>query len=96
MFEKVFDDGEEIFEEVSDKSEDSFGEVFDDGEDIFEDVEEVIKERTYIVIKAKEVRIVKEVMRSVMACDVSPVAMFISNIEVDFALLHLCRRSNTC
>ena len=32
----------------------------------------MIKERSNLVIKAKEVRIVKEVM----ACDVSPVAMF--------------------
>ena len=50
---------------------------FNDGEDIFKEVfvevEEVIKERSYLVINSKEVRIVKEVM----ACDVSPVAMFL-------------------
>ena len=32
-------------------------------------------ERPYLVIKAKEVKIVKEVI-GVMACDVSPLAMF--------------------
>ena len=53
-----------IFEEVFVDCEDIFEEVFVDCEDIFEDVEEVIKESRYLVIKVKEVRIVKEVMRS--------------------------------
>ena len=41
---------------------------FYDGENIFEEVfdDDEIKERSYLVIQAKEV----------MACDVSPVAMF--------------------
>ena len=72
---KVFDDGEDIIEKVVDDGEDIFEKVFDDGEDIFEEVfydgEDiflfeifvVIKERSSLVIKAKEVRIVKEVIR---------------------------------
>ena len=52
-----FDDGEDILEEVFDDSENIFEEVFDDNEDILEEV-------FHLVIKAKEVKIVKEVIRS--------------------------------
>ena len=69
IFEEVFNDRKDIFEEVFDDGENIFEEVFDDGENIFEELfdDDEIKERSYLVIKAKEV----------MACDVSPVAMFI-------------------
>ena len=40
----------------------------------------IIKERSYLVIEAKEVRTVKEVI-GVMACDVLPVAMFCSKSQ---------------
>ena len=64
IFEEVFDDGEDISEEVFNDGKDIFSKVFDDAEDICEEVEKVIKERSYLVLKAKEVRIVKEVMGS--------------------------------
>ena len=42
-------------EEVFNDGEDTFEEVFDDGEDIFKEVFVEIKERSKLVIKAKEV-----------------------------------------
>ena len=59
IFDEVLDDGEAFFEAYFDDGEDIFEEIFDDSEDIFEKVF-----WWYLVIKAKEVRIVKEVIRS--------------------------------
>ena len=57
---EVFDEDEDIFEEVFDDGDDIFEEVFDDGGDIFVE----IKERSFLVTKAKEVKIVEEVIRN--------------------------------
>ena len=64
IHEEVFDDGGHIFEEVFNDGDDIFEEVFGDGDDIFEVVFVEIKERSYLVIKAKEVDIVEEVIWS--------------------------------
>ena len=70
IFEEVFNDSEAIFEKVFDDGEDNFEEVFGNGVDNFEnkifDLKHFvdIEERSYLAIKAKKNRMVKEVLRS--------------------------------
>ena len=48
ILEKVYDDGDDIFEEDSDEDKDILEEVFDDGDDIFESILMMLKTYRYI------------------------------------------------